>query len=664
MFSAGRILRQNRRLSSLPPGSNLPRSGSAAGSRPRRKEKRKFRCYLPFMWSALAMTGVGLVVIVGGTGMCIAGWYLGHFGDADDEFAATPPDGAGRNVSRADDARAPEVVGEKPEIEDETPEVDRRVPKVVAEKPEIDDETPAVDIQAPEVVGKQPKIDDEAPEVDKRVSEVVGETAEMVSETQEVDREAPKMGAEEPQVVEDKPEVDSEKPESDADAPEMVRMEKTDGKTPKMNGEKQKAIVEVHNEAPEVVGMAVEVPPARGLAYAGPIVMSFGCFAVVFACVVVCETRDRVLETMEDRVRRGLPARPPGGIRADFYALVVEVRKRRVERHRHRRKLLQSDDDDLQPDLEQERSRVRHRRDDPDPDFDLAKCHDRDLEPERFRVHHREEPDPDFDLDRSHDRDLEPERPRIDHDATSPLEPTPSSADFRSPSTVNDFVLDAFDEPATERQLPSLRVEQIPPPCQPPARRYSNPVFSEEHLCSGSGVARETASPGSRQAARQAGQNLSPFWQLTGTIQLPSSASCSSFDNDMFCAPPEPGCTIVRTSERRQGNMAASQLPFPLLAHAQTLPYVCLERWSPMHESFGLDRSSAESFSLPTYLVHTASVHAIADRSPDPETAAPFDLRFGADVTSAGDVRDASGRRRNSGISSPPEVESLLRERI
>ena len=74
--------------------------------------------------------------------------------------------------------------------------------------------------------------------------------------------------------------------------------------------------------------------------------MSFGCFAVVFACVVVCETRDRVLETMEDRVRRGLPARPPGGIRADFYALVVEVRKRRVERHRNRRKLLQPQHDE------------------------------------------------------------------------------------------------------------------------------------------------------------------------------------------------------------------------------------------------------------------------------------------------------------------------------
>ena len=162
-----------------------------------------------------------------------------------------------------------------------------------------------------------------------------------------------------------------------------------------------------------MVGVWVEIPPARGLAYAGPVVMSFGCFAVVFACVVVCETRDRVLETMDERVRRGLPARPPGGIDADFYALVVEFRKRRVEKQRLRRKPLRNDDDD--------------------DDVDYG-------------------------------------QPNIDYDATSPPEPTPSTADFRSPSTIDDFVEDGGNfvedcadddaEPILDQRLPTVRVEQ------------------------------------------------------------------------------------------------------------------------------------------------------------------------------------------------------------
>ena len=35
---------------------------------------------MPFMWSALAMSFFGITVIVTGTAMCVAGWYLGHFG--------------------------------------------------------------------------------------------------------------------------------------------------------------------------------------------------------------------------------------------------------------------------------------------------------------------------------------------------------------------------------------------------------------------------------------------------------------------------------------------------------------------------------------------------------------------------------------------------------
>ena len=42
----------------------------------------------------------------------------------------------------------------------------------------------------------------------------------------------------------------------------------------------------------------------RYLIYVGPIIMSFGSFAIVFACVIVCETRDRVLDLLEKRTKQ------------------------------------------------------------------------------------------------------------------------------------------------------------------------------------------------------------------------------------------------------------------------------------------------------------------------------------------------------------------------
>ena len=47
------------------------------------------------------------------------------------------------------------------------------------------------------------------------------------------------------------------------------------------------------------------------LIYIGPVVMSCGSFAIVFSCVVVCETRDRVLQLLEKR-RKQLEAMATG----------------------------------------------------------------------------------------------------------------------------------------------------------------------------------------------------------------------------------------------------------------------------------------------------------------------------------------------------------------
>ena len=430
MFSAGRILRQNRRLSSLPPGAVVAVPRTTA---PRTTEKRKFRCYLPFMWSALAMSFFGITVIVTGTAMCVAGWYLGHFG--------------------------------------------------------ADDRLPTPVVSSPNATGG--------------------------------------MG-----------------------------------------------------QAPSVFGVSVDMPPARGLAYAGPVVMSFGCFAVVFACVVVCETRDRVLETMDDRVRRGLPARPPGGIDADFYALVVEFRKRRMEKQRRRRKLLRCDDDD-----------------------------DDDDEPH-----------------------VERQQPHVEY-ATSPLQPTPSTADFQSPSTINDFVEDHGDDaqPVPDQRLPTFRLEVSEMVSDTTYREgneeletpwCSKSSFPDDHDCSRSvdvelRTMPQSTSPGSTHAGGQLLYNLSPVWKPT----FASAHSCLSVGNDVYSTgaePPQESATPPSliasrtTADDHQSRVSTSELSFPLFApissltQTQTPPYVRLEVGSVSPVSTST-----------TQQIHTASVHAIADRSPD-----------------------------------------------
>lgn len=204
MFAAGRILRNNRRLSSIPQGGGL-----LAPARVRRKERRKFRCYMPFMWSALMMACAGLGIILTGIAMCFVGYYLGPFGST--------------SVVASDDR-------------------------------------------------------------------------------------------------------------SDAIFEHRSNSTSTDG--PSTNWSPMAAAVS-HEQS--------TLQTYRGLIYAGPVVMSFGCFAIVFACVIVCETRDRALETMDDRVRRGLSELPPGGLRPDFYTLVIEHRLLRLEKQRQRRRQRQEE---------------------------------------------------------------------------------------------------------------------------------------------------------------------------------------------------------------------------------------------------------------------------------------------------------------------------------
>ena len=382
-------------------------------------------------------------------------------------------------------------------------------------------------------------------------------------------------------------------------------------------------VTDADGQLTSVLEVSVEIPPARGLAYAGPVVMSFGCFAVVFACVVVCETRDRVLETMDDRVRRGLPARPPGGIDADFYALVVEFRKRRVEKQRRRRKLLRRDDDD-------------------DEDRNVDDC------------------------------------------ATSPLQPTPSTADIQSPSTINDFVEDHGDDaqPTSDQRLPTVRLE-VPEemtytaPCNGSEELATlecsiNPTFPDDHSPRLTNVEPQPDSAEHTHPERQVVGNLSLSWKPATTTHG-SSRSSLSFDNEVFSVGADPPCEsttalslsrLSTTEDDQQRVSTSSQLSFPLLApissmaQTPTLPYVHLEAVSVSTQ--------------PTYLVHTASVHAIADRSPDvlpqPDMTSfefpPTDFRRSCDVTTSGnsavvsdDVNTASGTCNSETY---PDVESRL----
>ena len=71
MFTAGRILR-NRDGEGTIFGGN--RSASTVDDR----ERRKFRCYVPFVRQSVLATVAGLVVMATGIGVCIAGFYAGY----------------------------------------------------------------------------------------------------------------------------------------------------------------------------------------------------------------------------------------------------------------------------------------------------------------------------------------------------------------------------------------------------------------------------------------------------------------------------------------------------------------------------------------------------------------------------------------------------------
>ena len=70
MFNAGRILRNLNRRDSLAPGRTSLLAAPVV-----KKEKRKFRCYVPFVWQAMTATCLGLIVIVVGIGLCVVGYY-------------------------------------------------------------------------------------------------------------------------------------------------------------------------------------------------------------------------------------------------------------------------------------------------------------------------------------------------------------------------------------------------------------------------------------------------------------------------------------------------------------------------------------------------------------------------------------------------------------
>ena len=60
------------------------------------------------------------------------------------------------------------------------------------------------------------------------------------------------------------------------------------------------------------------------MTYVGPVLMGFGCFAMVIACVVVCETRDKMLRIMENDEKLGKKTTT----KPDFYDLVIKKFKK------------------------------------------------------------------------------------------------------------------------------------------------------------------------------------------------------------------------------------------------------------------------------------------------------------------------------------------------
>ena len=63
----------------------------------------------------------------------------------------------------------------------------------------------------------------------------------------------------------------------------------------------------------------------KNLTFVGPIFMGIGAFIIVVACVVVFETRDKVLDLMEEQQRTAAKKKP------DFYDLIVAQMKKKEE---------------------------------------------------------------------------------------------------------------------------------------------------------------------------------------------------------------------------------------------------------------------------------------------------------------------------------------------
>jgi len=76
MFTAGRILSKRAELRAAERasifGDQLP---STTGDS---RERRKFRCYVPFVWQSVLASVAGFVVMTAGISLCIAGFYTVH----------------------------------------------------------------------------------------------------------------------------------------------------------------------------------------------------------------------------------------------------------------------------------------------------------------------------------------------------------------------------------------------------------------------------------------------------------------------------------------------------------------------------------------------------------------------------------------------------------
>ncbi len=64
----------------------------------------------------------------------------------------------------------------------------------------------------------------------------------------------------------------------------------------------------------------------RKLSYIGPLIMAIGAFGIIVSCVVVCETRDKVLELSDAEGRTLIKKRP------NFYELILMELRRQEAR--------------------------------------------------------------------------------------------------------------------------------------------------------------------------------------------------------------------------------------------------------------------------------------------------------------------------------------------